>query len=52
MTRLHMANLQAGYGNKRILNDISLSVEEGEMIALLPVFNKLIFIFLSFKFEL
>ena len=35
MTRLHMANLQAGYGNKRILNDISLSVEEGEMIALL-----------------
>ncbi|MGJ8646326.1 MAG: ABC transporter ATP-binding protein [Marinomonas colpomeniae] len=35
MTRLHIENLQAKYGEKLILNNINLSVEEGEMIALL-----------------
>ncbi|TDO98970.1 ABC transporter ATP-binding protein [Marinomonas balearica] len=35
MTRLNIENLNAGYGNKQILNDISLTVEQGEMIALL-----------------
>jgi len=35
MTRLHIDNLQVGYGNKRILNNISLTVEQGEMMALL-----------------
>lgn len=35
MTCLQINNLQAGYGDKLILNDINLSVEQGEMIALL-----------------
>jgi ABC-type Fe3+/spermidine/putrescine transport system ATPase subunit len=35
MTCLNIENLQAGYGNKMILNNINLSVKEGEMIALL-----------------
>jgi len=35
MAHLQIKNLQAGYGNKLILNNINLSVEQGEMIALL-----------------
>ncbi|AWY02279.1 Fe3+/spermidine/putrescine ABC transporter ATP-binding protein [Marinomonas primoryensis] len=35
MAHLQIENLQAGYGNKLILNNINLNVEQGEMIALL-----------------
>jgi len=35
MPHLHIENLQAGYGNKLILNNINLSIKQGEMIALL-----------------
>lgn len=35
MTHLHIKDLQAGYGNKLILNNINLEVKQGEMIALL-----------------
>lgn len=35
MAHLQIENLQAGYGNKLILNNINLHVEQGEMIALL-----------------
>ena len=35
MAHLHIENLQVGYGNKLILKNINLAVEQGEMIALL-----------------
>ncbi|UTV99732.1 ABC transporter ATP-binding protein [Marinomonas rhizomae] len=35
MAHLHIKNLQAGYGKKLILDNINLTVEQGEMIALL-----------------
>ncbi|PYF80563.1 MULTISPECIES: ABC transporter ATP-binding protein [Marinomonas] len=35
MAHLHIQNLQAGYGKKLILDKINLTVEQGEMIALL-----------------
>ncbi|GAB3485633.1 ABC transporter ATP-binding protein [Marinomonas epiphytica] len=35
MTGLAIQNLQAGYGNKTILDNINLALDEGEMIALL-----------------
>ncbi|RBP83929.1 ABC transporter ATP-binding protein [Marinomonas rhizomae] len=35
MAHLHIKNLQAGYGKKMILDNINLTVEQGEMIALL-----------------
>ncbi|QUX94002.1 Fe3+/spermidine/putrescine ABC transporter ATP-binding protein [Marinomonas sp. CT5] len=35
MAHLHIENLQAGYGKKLILDNINLTVDQGEMIALL-----------------
>jgi len=35
MSNLNIQGLSAGYGNKQILSDINLSVNQGEMIALL-----------------